>query len=169
MKKIITLLLAITAMATAFAREITGKVLSENEYPLDFVNVVLYRDSTYVTGAVTDTIGAFSISTEINGNLTAKVSFVGYETNIATVPRSGNMGVIRLTPSAVQLGEIVVKATRPATTMKGNIAAFVEMAQQFGSLNIGVGLRYEHVKFDYYETGRLNDLYLRLLPTIRNY
>lgn len=120
MKKIITLLLAITAMATAFAREITGKVLDENESPLDFVNVVLYRDSTYVTGAVTDTIGAFSISTEINGNLTAKVSFVGYETYIATVPRSGNMGVIRLTPSAVQLGEIVVKATRPATTMKGN-------------------------------------------------
>ena len=120
MKKIITLLLAITAMATAFAREITGKVLGENESPLDFVNVVLYRDSTYVTGAVTDTIGAFSISTEINGNLTAKVSFVGYETYIATVPRSGNMGVIRLTPSAVQLGEIVVKATRPATTMKGN-------------------------------------------------
>mgnify|MGYP007025295668 CR=1 FL=1 len=31
------------------------------------------------------------------------------------------------------------------------------MAQQFGSLNIGVGLRYEHVKFDYYETGRLRD------------
>ena len=29
---------------------------------------------------------------------------------------------------------------------ESNIAAFVEMAQQFGSLNIGVGLRYEHVK-----------------------
>ena len=136
MKALIFTILAICMAANAAsARDISGKVTGENDTPLDFVNVVLYRDSTYVTGAVTDTIGAFSISTEINGNLTAKVSFVGYETNIATVPRSGNMGVIRLTPSAVQLG----------------------------------GLRYEHVKFDYYETGRLNDLYLRLLPTIRNY
>lgn len=53
---------------------------------------------------------------------------------------------------------------------ESNIAAFVEMAQQFGSLNIGVGLRYEHVKFDYYETGRLRDgqskTYNNLFPSL---
>ncbi len=81
---------------------------------------MLYRDSAYVTGSVTDPNGVFSIDAEINGNLTCKVSFVGYETYVATVPPSGNMGIIRLAPSTVQLGEIVVKATRPSTIMKGN-------------------------------------------------
>ena len=101
-------------------QEITGRVVGENESPLDYVNVVLYRDSAYVTGSVTDPNGVFSIDAEINGNLTCKVSFVGYETYVATVPPSGNMGIIRLAPSTVQLGEIVVKATRPSTIMKGN-------------------------------------------------
>lgn len=120
MKQIITLILAVTTAATAFCREITGKVIGENDAPLDYVNVVLYRDSTYVTGTVTDTDGVFSISSDINGDLTAKVSFVGYESYTAAVPHSGNLGIIRLSPSTVQLGEIVVKATRPSTTMKGN-------------------------------------------------
>ena len=38
-----------------------------------------------------------------------------------------------------------------------NIAAFVEIAQRLGRVNIGVGVRYEHVKFDYYETGHLRE------------
>lgn len=120
MKQILLFLIAIMAAVPAFCREITGKVVGENEIPLDFVNVVLYRDSTYVTGAVTDTDGRFSITTDVNGILTARISFVGYETYSSEVPASGNMGIITLTPSAVELGEVVVKATRPSTTMKGN-------------------------------------------------
>lgn len=120
MKQILLFLIAIMASVTAFCREITGKVVGENETPLDFVNVVLYRDSTYVTGTVTDTDGRFSITTDVNGNLTAKISFVGYETYSSDVPATGNMGIITLTPSTVELGEVVVKATRPSTTMKGN-------------------------------------------------
>ncbi len=120
MKQIVLILIAVAAAVPAFCREIAGKVFGENEMPLDFVNVVLYRDSTYVTGAVTDSDGRFSISTDVNGNLTAKISFVGYETCVATVPGSGDMGTIRLAPSAVELGEVVVKALRPSTTMKGN-------------------------------------------------
>ena len=194
MKNIIMLLLALATVVTAFGREITGKVVGENESPLDYVNVVLYSDSIYITGTVTDSVGIFSVSTEANGNLTARISFVGYETLSMSVPSTGNLGVISLVPSVKQLGKVVVKATRQATTMKGNalvtniegsslaiagtdnrvdesnIAAFVEMAQQFGSLNIGVGLRYEHVKFDYYETGRLRDgqskTYNNLFPSL---
>ena len=120
MKQIVLILIAVAAAVPAFCREIAGKVVGENEMPLDFVNVVLYRDSTYVTGAVTDTDGRFSISTDVNGNLTARISFVGYETCVAAVPGSGDMGTIRLAPSAVELGEVVVKASRPSTTMKGN-------------------------------------------------
>ena len=120
MKNIIMLLLVLTTVATAFGREITGKVVGENESPLDYVNVVLYNDSTYITGTVTDSAGIFAVNTEANGNLTARISFVGYETISMSVPSTGNLGVIILAPSVRELREVVVKATRPATTMKGN-------------------------------------------------
>jgi len=120
MKQVIPLLVALMAAIPTFCREITGTVIVENDAPLDFVNVVLYRDSTYITGAITDTDGKFNISTDTHGSLTAKVSFVGYETITANVPPSGDMGVITLHPSTVKLSKVVVKATRPSTTMKGN-------------------------------------------------
>ncbi|MDE6382540.1 MAG: carboxypeptidase-like regulatory domain-containing protein, partial [Muribaculaceae bacterium] len=120
MKQIVLTLMAVSAVFPAFSKEITGRVVGENETPLDFANVVLYRESDYVTGAVTDSEGRFLISTDIDGNLAAKVSFVGYETKVAPVSSSGDMGVIALSPSSVGLGEVVVKATRPSTAMKGN-------------------------------------------------
>lgn len=120
MKHAISFLIALFAMLPAFSREIMGRILGENNEPLDFVNVVLYCDSTYIAGGISDSEGNFSISAAADGDLTAKVSFVGYETFTANVPQSGDMGVITLNPSAVELGEIVVKATRPATTMKGS-------------------------------------------------
>lgn len=53
---------------------------------------------------------------------------------------------------------------------ESSIAAFVQMAQQFGRFNIGVGLRYEHVKFDYYDMGQLRDgqskTYDNLFPSL---
>lgn len=120
MKKIFTSLMTFMVVIAAYSREVTGKVVEENNSPLDYVNVVLYRDSIYVMGTVTDEDGCFSISTEAAGNLVAKVSYLGYETSQCIVPASGNLGIINLTPATVELGEVVIQATRPSTTMKGN-------------------------------------------------
>lgn len=120
MKHIISFLIALFAILPAFSRDIKGRILGENNEPLDFVNVVLYCDSTYIAGGISDAEGNFSIPSTTDCNLTAKVAFVGYETLSVNVPQSGDMGVITLRPSAVELGEVVVKATRPATKMKGN-------------------------------------------------
>ncbi|MBD5222404.1 MAG: outer membrane beta-barrel protein [Bacteroidales bacterium] len=120
MKNSILFLAIIIAVLPAFGRDIKGRILDENNAPLDFVNVVLYCDSTFVAGGISDSDGLFSIRTDADCNLTAKVSFVGYETITTNVPESGNIGLITLHPSAVQLGEVVIKASRPATTMKGN-------------------------------------------------
>ena len=120
MKKILILIMVFMAVAKVYGREITGKVVGENDAPLNYVNVVLYRDSTYITGTVTDHSGMFSIPTDVAGSLIAKCSFVGYEISEVLVPASGNIGTIRLTPSTVELGEVVVRATRPSTMMKGN-------------------------------------------------
>lgn len=105
---------------TVYSREISGKVVGENNTPLDYVNIILYRDSTYITGTVTDQSGMFSIDTDATGNLLAKVSFVGYEPYQISVPISGEMGIINLTPATVDLSEVVVHAARPSTIMKGN-------------------------------------------------
>ena len=120
MKKILILIMVFMVVVTVYGREIRGKVVGENYAPLDYVNVVLYRDSTYITGAVTDRDGIFSINTDVVGSLTAKCFFVGYETSEVLVPASGDMGTINLLPATVELGEVVVRATRPSTTMKGN-------------------------------------------------
>lgn len=120
MKQLITLIIAILAVIPAFGREISGKVVDENDAPLDFVNVVLYHESEYLIGGITDEEGNFSISTDFNESISAKVSFVGYETYTTEVPVSGNLGLIRLSPTTIELGEVVVSATRPSTTLKGN-------------------------------------------------
>lgn len=57
---IITLLMAFMAVSSVYGREIYGKVVGESNTPLDYVNVVLYRDSTYITGTVTDRTRSFS-------------------------------------------------------------------------------------------------------------
>lgn len=53
---------------------------------------------------------------------------------------------------------------------ESNIAAFVQIAQRFSRFNVGLGLRYEHVKFDYYEMGQLRDAqnktYDNLFPSL---
>ena len=120
MKTAIFILTALCAGLPAFSRDIKGRILDENNAPLDFVNVVLYCDSTFVAGGISDAEGLFSIPTDAYCDLTAKVSFAGYETISTNVPQNGDMGVISLSPSAVELGEVVVKATRPLTSMKGN-------------------------------------------------
>ena len=120
-KKLISLLIGAAVTATAVGRDIKGIVLDENSKPLDFVNVVLYCDSTFVAGGITDSEGAFTVSTDSSCKLIAKISFVGFEKYTAIVPDGGDMGVITLNPSAVQLGEVVVKANRPITTMKGDV------------------------------------------------
>lgn len=120
MKKILFIILAFFALIPAFGREITGTVIAEDNTPLDFANVVLYRDSIYITGEITDCDGKFAISTNLEGNLNVKVSFVGYQNFSSTVPPSGNLGIIKLSPASVELGEVTVRASRPITTMKGN-------------------------------------------------
>ncbi|MBD5231668.1 MAG: outer membrane beta-barrel protein [Bacteroidales bacterium] len=51
-----------------------------------------------------------------------------------------------------------------------NIAAFVELHQSFGGFHAGVGLRYEHIKFDYLDNGLKQDdqskTYSNLFPSL---
>ena len=109
MKTTILFLTAVLSVFPAFSRDIKGRILDENNAPLENVNVALYCDSTFVAGGISDSAGLFSISTDTDCELKAKVSFVGYETVISTVPQSGDMGVINIasTPHATAIVEQV--------------------------------------------------------------
>lgn len=121
MKQIVIILMAFIAMTPTFAREITGKVVENNNLPLDFVNVAMLKaDSTYIAGTITDNKGLFRFDNVDGEPRYIKVWSIGYDDVMLDIPASGNFGAIALQPSPVMLGEVVVSATRPLTTIKGN-------------------------------------------------
>ena len=121
MKKIATLIVAAIATASTMAQNITGKIVDENNSPLDFVNVVLLKaDSTYITGTVTDENGVFLFNEKQVSPKLLKVSSIGYTTQTLNIPSTGNFGIITLNPESIMLREVVVKSNRPVTSIKGD-------------------------------------------------
>ncbi len=55
-------------------------------------------------------------------------------------------------------------------TKESNMAGFVQVAQQWGKLGVQAGLRYEHVKFNYWEDGQMkadqSKTYNNLFPSL---
>lgn len=96
----------------------TGTVVDESGSPLEFANVTLLtlNDSTFVDGAVTDTDGKFSV-TDFNNPCFLRISAMGYEEPQITNPH-GNLGAIQLAPASHELGEVVVKGSRPVAKLK---------------------------------------------------
>lgn len=115
------LIIAATAFMSA-GRTVTGTVVNENGEPMEWANVVLMSraDSSYITGGVTDAAGAFSLVQPDSREAMVKASYAAYNTALKDVPADGAVGRIILTPKSVELGEVVVKADLPATSIKGN-------------------------------------------------
>ncbi|MEE4176876.1 MAG: TonB-dependent receptor [Bacteroides sp.] len=100
---------------------VTGMVIddSSNE-PLLFASVVLHsvRDSSLVTGAITNEQGVFVIEQVPEGKYYVAINYVGYprkEFNGIQVTKSEpvyEMGTIRVEPGAALLSEVTVEAAR---------------------------------------------------------
>lgn len=110
------LLYAILSMLTTFAygQNTTGKVVDEQNIPMEFVNVVaLSADSSFITGTMSREGGDFSLTLP-NGKDAhwIRLSFVGY-TNKLLPYRANEMGIISLSPSTQLLQETVITAKRP--------------------------------------------------------
>ncbi|MEZ4701513.1 MAG: carboxypeptidase regulatory-like domain-containing protein [Rhodothermales bacterium] len=82
------------------------------------------RDSSLVTGAVSNVDGTFMIEQIRPGSYYVKVSFIGYENAVANdiniTPASPrvSLGAIRLTPDTQQLEGVEVVAEREAVTFE---------------------------------------------------
>ena len=121
MKYLLFLTFGVCATVTCMAQSITGKVVDENNSPLDYVNVVLLKaDSTYVSGTVTDENGLFTFENTPDIPKFVKLSSIGYNEKILDIPLTGNVGTVYLEPTTVMLGEVIVKSDRPVTAIKGD-------------------------------------------------
>ena len=109
-----TLMMAMLAVLTAVAQTFTGRVIDETQVPVPFANVVLLNasDSTFVAGTTTDVDGRFSLTGHATHPI-VKISYLGYKPHVIDA-LSTDLGTITLEPEATMLGEVVVKAQRPA-------------------------------------------------------
>lgn len=125
MKSLLTSCLVLCSALTAVAQStvtLSGTVEeAKNKTALPFANVTLLMpaDSAFVTGAITNEEGLFSLPGTKSGNYLLKVTSVGYQTRVQPV-RVGqlseflNLGVLELTEDAAMLGEVVVTAQAEA-------------------------------------------------------
>lgn len=125
MKSLLASCLVLVSALTAVAQStvtVSGTVKeAKNKTALPFANVTLLMpaDSAFVTGAITNEEGLFSLPGTKSGNYLLKVTSVGYRTRVQPV-RVGqlseflNLGVLELTEDAALLGEVVVTAQAEA-------------------------------------------------------
>lgn len=112
MNKYICLLSAFLFMfQNAFTQKrVNGIVVDENNYPMAFVNVAVFNDSTFIVGASTNETGNFNIEVVNDANCII-LSFIGYERKTITINNNNSdLGVIQMNPSLEMLKEVVVKA-----------------------------------------------------------
>lgn len=102
--------------------QIKGTVTDTQLKPIEFLNVALYAlpDTTFITGAVTDSLGNYTITTDRVKNSLIKVTMVGYKTGHLVITEEVTPVVRNLTlePDERMLQELVVEGERPA--MKAN-------------------------------------------------
>ena len=90
-----------------------GTVLDETGQPLPYANVALLspRDSTLITGGVTNESGLFVIPCDQSGVL-ARITYVGYRP-VYRHCKTPHLGIIKMQPDQYTLGSVTVKGERP--------------------------------------------------------
>ncbi|GAB4363024.1 MAG: outer membrane beta-barrel family protein [Calditrichia bacterium] len=105
--------------------KISGNVFeNETRVPIEYANIILYslRDSSQVTGTITDARGYFELTSVRPGRYYLEVFFLGYETKIIEDIRVGprnpevDLGSIYLIPTALTMEAVEVEGERPPMT-----------------------------------------------------
>lgn len=100
---------------------VTGIIVdSKTSNPIEYANVVLYKakDSTLVTGGVTNTKGVFNIDKVPFGGYYLKVNFIGYAPQIVpdvkVTPKAPevNVGKIKFQPGSTSLTEVTITSEK---------------------------------------------------------
>jgi len=100
---------------------IKGEVIDQSsQAALEFATISIFakKDSTLLTGGITETDGSFSFNLKPAGPMYAEVEFIGYESLVIDniVPEKGkpviDMGVIVMSVGGINLDEVVVRAEK---------------------------------------------------------
>lgn len=110
MKHILSIFVLINVFTVS--SQIKGVVSDAAGSPLEYVNVALFSlpDSLLVDGAVTDSLGVFSISCDGIGKSFLQVSMLGYETQRLVTQAYHNIIMLQ---SSEYLNEIIIEGERP--------------------------------------------------------
>ena len=126
MKKLILSFLVMMVLSPMVIAQsnVTGKIVDEsNNQSVPFVNVGLFRvaDSAFVSGAASDDKGAFILQMVPKGEMTLKISAIGYETFSMPVTVKGdvNVGTLKLKAGTTRLDEVVISEKRPLFAVEG--------------------------------------------------
>ena len=94
-----------------------GRIVDKHSRPVDFANVALLnvRDSSFITGGVTNENGQFVIPCEVKKAI-VKVSCVGYQT-ASHLYETGKIGNITLHENTVNLKGVTIRAIRNSFKM----------------------------------------------------
>jgi len=103
---------------------ITGRVFdSATKHTIEYANIVVFsmRDSSLITGGVTNSDGVFNLTIDRPGNFKVEVRFIGYDTEVIEIAiGQGNfnidLGEIQIHPSAFLLENVVVEGNRSPVT-----------------------------------------------------
>lgn len=109
---LITVLLAFSNVI--FSKSVKGRVVDMDNRPLSFVNIVIsnQKDSSFIAGAVTDSLGYFNVKDTKDGDRLMKISSVGYKTILLPV-KVDDMGTIKLYEDVKTLNGVVVTGNLP--------------------------------------------------------
>lgn len=121
-RRLFYLFLCLSAFSVRiYSQTLTGKVVDENNRPLEFANIVLLAlpDSAFVQGTISNQTGNFTLPTH-GQNGVLRISSIGYAGVCKPCKEGGDLGIIQLKSDTQLLGEVVVKGNLPVTRMKGD-------------------------------------------------
>lgn len=114
MKRLFLICAVIAICSTAMA-QVSGKLQDVQGMPVPFANVILLKaaDSSIFKGVVSDEQGGFQIAAVPAGEYVLRVNAIGFQVLNVFVSSVGNLGVQVLQPNRRQLGEVVVRGSKP--------------------------------------------------------
>ncbi|MEM1124858.1 MAG: TonB-dependent receptor, partial [Bacteroidota bacterium] len=128
----ITRLFLIVVLLTnyAFSQSLTlsGKIIDEENQPIEFANILLKStiNPAWQNGTITDQNGQFKVTIPEKGNYELTISFVGFTDwqKVIDVQQSVDLQFIELKSVVNELSEVVVKGERKIITRKEDKLVF---------------------------------------------
>ncbi len=122
MKKLFAIVTALVLYSTVAKAQqtIRGWITDEQRSPIEYANVIALsvRDSSLVTGAVTDKAGAFQLSVSADVQVFLRVSGVGYERRNVSLPLAAD--TLQLKAEAKAMEGVTVTAQRPKMAIRND-------------------------------------------------